>query len=72
MFNHSTFEPNVAWERDIDAQHIAYKSIRDIDVDEELCINYGRLWFFDTDARNDGAAEREDHDYLNKIQIEKS
>lgn len=59
----------MAWQRDVDAESIIYRSLRDIEADEELCINYGRLWFVDTDATYDRVVENDD-DFLNKIQIE--
>lgn len=50
MFNHSTQNQNVGWERDIKNQLITYKALRDIEEGEELCISYGsRLTFEDAD-----------------------
>lgn len=52
MFNHSRHGhgQNVGWRRDIEREVIFYVALRDIDVGEELCINYGgRLWFQDVD-----------------------
>lgn len=43
LFNHSTLDQNVGWERDLDAQCIIYKALREIKAGEELCINYGTL-----------------------------
>ena len=51
MFNHSTQDQNVGWERDIQNQLITYKALRNIEKGEELCISYGsRLTFKDADA----------------------
>lgn len=50
MFNHSTFQQNVGWERDLKNLLITYTTLRDIEKGEELCISYGqRLTFKDTD-----------------------
>ena len=49
LFNHSVRGQNVSWERNLDAKSITYRALRDIAVGEELCINYGRLWFQDSD-----------------------
>lgn len=56
LFNHSTYDQNVSWNRDVEGQHIVYRALRDISAGEELCINYGKLWFADADAT---AEERE-------------
>lgn len=37
MFNHSTQDQNVVWERDTERLIITYKALRDIPVGEELC-----------------------------------
>jgi hypothetical protein len=37
MFNHSTQDQNVVWERDPDRLIITYRALRDIPVGEELC-----------------------------------
>ncbi|CZR59625.1 uncharacterized protein PAC_09519 [Phialocephala subalpina] len=50
MFNHSTMNQNVGWDRDIDNLLITYTTLRDIKAGEELCISYGqRLTFKDTE-----------------------
>ncbi|CAO3598403.1 unnamed protein product [Absidia cylindrospora] len=52
MFNHDN-NPNVGFMRDFDNKLIRYVALRDIAVDEELCISYGaNLWF--EDATMDG------------------
>ena len=68
LFNHSSQDLNVGWERDINAQTISYTALRDIGRGEELCINYGRLWFHDAD----GTQEAEDcaDVMLGKIEID--
>jgi SET domain-containing protein len=54
MFNHSTFQQNVGWERDLENLLITYTTLRDIKKGEELCISYGqRLTFKDTDPNPD-------------------
>lgn len=37
MFNHSSRDQNVGWERDIRRGVVVYKTLRDIQVGEELC-----------------------------------
>lgn len=37
MFNHSTQNQNIAWERDTDRLIITYRALRDIPAGEELC-----------------------------------
>lgn len=37
MFNHSTQDQNVIWERDPDRLIITYRALYDIPVGEELC-----------------------------------
>ncbi|KAI5194279.1 hypothetical protein E4T39_08691, partial [Aureobasidium subglaciale] len=50
MFNHSTNHQNVGWERNVSAGVVVYKTLRDVEEGEELCISYGdRLWFEDAD-----------------------
>ncbi|KAE9404000.1 cytidine deaminase-like protein [Gymnopus androsaceus JB14] len=45
LFNHSN-SPNVSYTLDPQTDSIRYKTVRDVDVDEELCIFYGhKLWF---------------------------
>lgn len=60
MFNHSAQEQNIGWERDVMRGCVRYYALRDIAAGEELCINYGRIWFVDedgegTDEESDGA-----------------
>ncbi|PSN63951.1 protein methyltransferase [Corynespora cassiicola Philippines] len=51
MFNHSTQDQNVVWERDAERLTITYRAQRDIAAGEELCISYGsHLTFKDADA----------------------
>lgn len=61
MFNHSVREQNVGWERDLRRMCVRYQALKDIAAGEELCINYGRIWFLDEDGEGsevdtDGAA----------------
>jgi uncharacterized protein len=37
MFNHSIRSQNIGWERDIARGVVIYKTLRDIEVGEELC-----------------------------------
>lgn len=37
MFNHSTSEQNVGWDRDVAKQLIVYRALRDIKAGDELC-----------------------------------
>ena len=61
IFNHSTYNQNVAWERNIDAQTITYRALRDIELGEELCVSYGsRLWFIDSEANQEVFDEGKD------------
>ena len=68
MFNHSTFQQNVGWERDLKNLLITYKTLRDIKRGEELCISYGsRLTFKDTDPNPNGMTEEDWGQVLNTI-----
>jgi len=45
LFNHAD-PPNVSYTLDTKTESIRYTTVRDIDIDEELCIYYGHsLWF---------------------------
>ena len=69
LFNHSTREQNVGWKRDLTARTITYTSLKDIQQGEELCIDYGRLWFHDADG--DGHEEEDDENStLGRIAID--
>lgn len=67
MFNHSSCDQNVAWDRNLSSQSITYKALRDIEKGEELCINYGRLWFADADAAE--GIHEDELDALNQINL---
>jgi hypothetical protein len=41
MFNHSTLNQNVGWERDLQNLLITYVTLREVKEGEELCISYG-------------------------------
>jgi SET domain-containing protein len=70
MFNHSTQEQNVVWERDAARLIITYRASRDIAAGEELCISYGsHLTFKDADAPVPSPPESE-IELLNQIQID--
>ena len=86
MFNHSTQDQNVVWERDTERLIITYRALRDIPVGEELCksilkmgycitdekgISYGsHLTFKDTDAPCPPPPEEEELELFNSIQID--
>jgi len=38
MFNHSTLDQNVGFERDVERQVVTYRALRDISAGEELCM----------------------------------
>ena len=58
MFNHSVYNQNIGWERNIKAESVTYRASQDIKAGEELCINYSRLWFVDSDVdQNPGAGD---------------
>ncbi|KAF2801110.1 SET domain-containing protein [Melanomma pulvis-pyrius CBS 109.77] len=68
MFNHSTQEQNVGWERDLKGLVVTYRALRDIPAGEELCISYGaRLTFKDADSV---VALSEEDEIKQLIQIE--
>ena len=69
LFNHSSLQQNVGWSRDLTGQCIVYKALRDIRAGEELCINYGKLWFVDADEEQ---RQQQDHDndtFLSSLEI---
>jgi len=68
MFNHSTLQQNVGWERDIKNLLITYTTLRVINKGEELCISYGpRLTFKDTDPNPDEMTDEDWGQVLNII-----
>jgi hypothetical protein len=69
LFNHSTLDQNVGWNRDVKAQCIVYRALRDIKAGEELCINYGRLWFADADKEKLEQGDDDNDDFLTSIEI---
>ena len=50
-------------------QCIVYKALRDIRAGEELCINYGKLWFVDADEEQDQQKIDDNDDFLSSIEI---
>jgi len=70
MFNHSSSEQNVYWERDLQGRCVIYRALRDIEAGEELCINYGRLWFVDSDAHHHNDNEEDGLEVLSRIDLE--
>ena len=69
LFNHSTLEQNVAWSKDLASQCIIYRALRDIKAGEELCINYGRLWFDNADDEQRRQDCDDYDDFLASIEI---
>ncbi|KAF1921767.1 hypothetical protein BDU57DRAFT_467569, partial [Ampelomyces quisqualis] len=70
MFNHSTQDQNVVWERDESRLIITYRAWRNIQAGEELCISYGsHLTFKDADVPGFTPPETE-LEQLNQIQID--
>ena len=69
LFNHSNLAQNVGWQRDVNAQYIRYTALRDIAAGEELCINYGRLWFPDADQERIMESEESENDLLNCVEV---
>lgn len=68
MFNHSTFQQNVGWERDLENLLITYITLRDVEKGEELCISYGpRLTFKDTDPNPNEMSDEDWGQVLNVI-----
>lgn len=71
MFNHSSREQNVGWERNLENQLITYRALRDIAAGEELCISYGdHLTFEDADGPAAGAVVENEDEHLSRIQLE--
>ena len=69
LFNHSSLQQNVGWSRDLTGQCIVYKALRDIRAGEELCINYGKLWFVDADEEQRHQQDNDNDDFLGSIEI---
>ncbi|KAF2184353.1 protein methyltransferase [Zopfia rhizophila CBS 207.26] len=70
IYNHSTLDQNVGWERDAERLIVTYRALRDISAGEELCISYGgRLTFKDADSV-ETASEKDGLDQLNKIHLD--
>lgn len=70
MFNHSSSHQNVGWERDVASKVIVYKTLREVEVGEELCISYGsRLWFVDADVDEEDEGEGDGLDVLGGIEV---
>ena len=69
LFNHSLLHQNVGWSRDVTGQCIVYKALRDIRAGEELCINYGKLWFVDADDEQLQQHDSDNEEFLSSIEI---
>jgi SET domain-containing protein len=72
MFNHSSRDQNVGWTRDLDQELVVYRTLRDVQKGEELCISYGaRLTFGDVDGEgSDESEEEEGGEVLGRIEVE--
>ena len=72
MFNHSSRNQNVTWTRKVDLQVVEYRTLRDIEAGEELCISYGsHLWFEDADALSaEEKAPETEEDVLRGIEVD--
>ena len=54
IFNHAR-NANVGFQRDGEREVIVYRTLRDVQAGEELCISYGaHLWFEDVDGEGEG------------------
>lgn len=69
LFNHSLLHQNIGWSRDVVGQCIVYRALRDIRAGEELCINYGKLWFVDADEEQDQVQDGDNDEFLSRIEI---
>lgn len=68
MFNHSVHDQNVGWTRSLEKQVLVYTALRDIHPGEELCINYGKVWFQDADAADESGQE-DAEEVLGRIEV---
>jgi len=70
MFNH-TRKCNVSFKIDKDNMLIRYYTLTTVDIDTELCINYGpKLWFADGEAeRSDAESSDEEGGFLGRIEL---
>lgn len=71
MFNHSTHDQNVGWQRDLDRRVIIYRTLRHVSQGEELCISYGpRLTFIDADLeRGERELGEKGEEVLGRIEL---
>jgi hypothetical protein len=70
MFNHSTLQQNVGWERDVKNLLVTYTTLRDIKEGEELCISYGpRLTFKDVEEESLDTSPEDWTEVLNIIDL---
>ncbi|KAK4496395.1 hypothetical protein PRZ48_012375 [Zasmidium cellare] len=68
MFNHSTQHQNVGWTRDLQREVVVYRTLREVQEGEELCISYGgRLTFVDVEDGGEGVEEVEE--VLGRIEV---
>lgn len=58
----------MGWRRDVERGLLVYKTVRDVEGGEELCISYGdrgRLTFVDVE----GEEEQETEEWLGNVQV---
>lgn len=68
MFNHSHAHQNVGWTRDVEKLVIVYRTLRNVEAHEELCISYGapgQLTFVDVEGE---LARREEEEEEKRVQ----
>ena len=71
MFNHSTQNQNVGWQRDLENELVIYRALHDIQQGEELCISYGHhLTFEDVDKANTDGDVETDANALERIELD--
>lgn len=71
MFNHAR-DQNVGFRRDGEKEVIVYRTLRDVQAGEELCISYGaHLWFEEVDAGREEVGEWDEELPLEAIRVDK-
>ena len=68
MFNHAS-TPNVGYYRDFENNVIRYTTMRDIEPDEELCINYGSNLWFEDNTEEQADSDLDPQDFLGSFEI---
>lgn len=59
----------MGWSRDVTGQCIVYRALRDIRAGEELCINYGKVWFVDADEEETQQRDCDNDEFLSSIEM---